>query len=87
MEQPQLVKLLEENQQLRAALKPFADAEKAWVNQGERVEIRMDWLTRARELVYPSGVCKYCGALGDLGTECDRCEPLDGLGPMVYQKL
>ncbi len=40
-------------ERLRAALKPFADVERLWMNEGKRAEIRMDWLTVARELIYP----------------------------------
>lgn len=33
------------------------------------------------------GVCKHCGAIGMVGEECNHCEPLDGLGPMIYQPM
>jgi hypothetical protein len=33
----------------------------------------------------PEGVCKHCGASGKIGEQCENCEPLDDLGPMVFQ--
>ncbi len=32
------------------------------------------------------GVCKHCGATGEVGEECDNCEPQDDLGPMIFQR-
>ena len=40
-----------EIERLRDALRPFAEAERSWMAGGVRMEIRMDWLTAAREAV------------------------------------
>jgi hypothetical protein len=33
------------------------------------------------------GVCRHCGAIGIVGEECSFCEPQDGLGPMIFQRV
>jgi hypothetical protein len=43
-----IVALEERIRTLEAALKPFADAERAWMDGGLPQEIRMDWMTALR---------------------------------------
>lgn len=47
----ELEALLERVRELEEALRPFADAERSWMAGGPRVEIRMDWMTAAREVL------------------------------------
>ncbi len=47
----QIATLEAEKVALVEALQPFADAEAKWMNNGDRIEIRMDWLTKAREVL------------------------------------
>lgn len=42
--------LLELVREMHRALKPFADSERAWMLSGKIREVRMDWLTAAREI-------------------------------------
>ncbi len=60
-------KLLANCAAMREALAPFAEAEKRWMDGGSPQEIRMDWLTAAREALQPDDL--------DTAMEAEDCPP------------
>ncbi len=44
----------DDTRRLMEALKPFAECERLWMNEGKRSEIRMDWLTAANAAIAQS---------------------------------
>jgi hypothetical protein len=46
----------------------------------------MQYLRDIGVLPPEEGTCKHCGATGEVGEECDNCEPQDDLGPMIFQR-
>lgn len=47
---------------LAGALKPFADAEKQWMDGGSPQEICMDWMTAAREVLSQPAIAEHLAA-------------------------
>ena len=64
----------------------FADLLGAALSEVDWYEIAENFLEDVEKRP-EQGVCKHCGATGDVGEECENCEPSDELGPMIYQSV